>query len=166
MASQANGAVETVRRQMTVFDLDTFDEITLQKVVPYTPVTSTAEALQRLGNDSGKFLSIINEGLKAEVRRGLDADPSNWIVLDDEGKPTDQVFTGTKADRKTVNGLVLTLAKTIFGFSKELTREQKATAKENAVSMIRNTDSIRNGLKAQAAKAVVSVEDAEAEAEG
>lgn len=143
----------TIPVQDTVFDLDAFDEVTLGKEVTYATVETVDEALELMGNQSEKLLQVINDGLKAEARRVAKNDPTGWhrYIDDDTSKGLNGVFAGQPADMSKVNSLVLTLAKTVFGFHKDLSREQKGAAKENAKSMIQNTPAIREGLKKSAA---------------
>ena len=139
------------RVQKTVFDLDSFDEVTLVKEFEYAPVETIEDALARLGNDSAKLLEVLNDGLREEVRAQIRETSTGWHTFDDE-KPEEinGEFAGTVADPKSVNALVLTLAKTVFGFSKDLTKEQKRSAKESAVDMIRSNDAIKAGLRKSA----------------
>jgi hypothetical protein len=56
----------------------------------------------------------------------------------------------------------LTLAKTVFGFSKSMSREEKSTAKDSALEMIKTTPAIKAGLQKSAAiKKAESTEDTE-----
>lgn len=141
---------KTEKVTSTVFDLDTMSEVTLIKNVAFAPVSNSAEALARVGNDAGKFLAIINDGLRQHVRESAKSDNSiPWLQENDEGETTE--FAGTPADSKAVNSLVLTLAKTIFGYSKDADLKAKQAAKENAMKMIASNEAIRNGLKENAA---------------
>lgn len=100
----------TLTVQRGVFDLATMNEITLVKKPLFTDVESTAQALERLGGDTAKFLKVINDGLRAEVMRSAVVDSSlPWMVEDDEGKLSE--FVGKPADSKKVNALVLNFAK-------------------------------------------------------
>lgn len=139
-----------------VFDLDTFDEVKLGKEYEFTPVTTIEEALAALGNDSAKLLEVLNDGMREEMRSQVRATSDGWrtFALDNDGEPTEDLngeFAGTPADMKSVNALVLTLAKTVFGFSKELTKEQKRAAKESAKEMVKSNDAIKAGLRKSAA---------------
>lgn len=146
--STPNGTME-LPIQNTVFDLDSMDEVTLVKTVHFTPATSVEAALAVVGNDSAKFLEIINEGLKNHTRETAKEDVSiPWMVEDEEGNKTP--FTGAPADSAKVNGLILNMAKSVFGYSKDMARDAKRAAKESAMGLIRNTPAIRDGLKAQA----------------
>ncbi len=139
------------RVQKTVFDLDSFDEILLVKEFEYTPVQTVEEALAALGNDSAKLLEVLNDGMRDAVRVQIRETNDGWHTYDDE-KP-DEIngeFQGTVADPKSVNSLVLTLAKTVFGFSKDLSKEQKRAAKASAIEMIRANDAIKAGLRKSA----------------
>jgi hypothetical protein len=141
---------KTIPVQRSVFDLDTMTDVTLFKEVEFTPAMTTEEALKRVGNDAKKFLSIINEGLESETRRSAVNDPSiPWLQENDEGEKS--AFAGTPADSKAVNGLVLNLAKSVFGYTKEASPETKKAAKQSAMDMITSNDAIREGLKKNAA---------------
>lgn len=144
---------EKILVQDSVFDLDAFDEVTLGKEVEFQKVTTVDEALELLGNQSEKLLAVINDGLKAEARRVAKNEPTGWhrFIDDDTSKALNGPFEGAPADMSKVNALVLTLAKTVFGFSKDMTREQKAGSKESARTMIQGTPAIREGLKKSAA---------------
>lgn len=148
-ADVSNGS-KTITIQKTLFDLDTMSEVTLQKDVEFTPAQSTEEALHRVGKDAKRFLAVINEGLEAETARQAKADPSiPWLQENDEGEKA--AWTGTPADTKAVNGLVLNLAKSVFGYVKDATPETKRAAKDSAMEMVKNTPAIVEGLKKNAA---------------
>lgn len=139
---------QTVQR--TVLDLDTFEDVTLQKEFDFSPVSNVEEAAARLGNDANKLLKVINDGLLAETRREVAKATDGWKVLEDDGTATED-FKGTPANSKIVNGCVLNLAKTVFGFSKDMTPEQKKAAKVQARELVKSTPPILNGLKKSAA---------------
>jgi hypothetical protein len=141
---------KTIPIQKTLFDLDTMSEVTLFKEVEFTPVTTTEEALKRLGHDAKKFLAVINDGLETETARAARSDSSiPWLSENDEGEKV--AFAGTPADSKAVNGLVLNLAKSVFGYTKESEPEAKRAAKQSAIDMITSNEAIREGLKKNAA---------------
>lgn len=138
----------------TVFDLDTFEEVTLTKAVPdFIPAENTHEVLARVGNDSAKMLELLNAGLKAAERDAVaDNVTIPFMVLDDSTEPaTEKEFTGTPANMEKVNALKLTLAKTVFGYNKSMSPEEKAAAKEAAIKMIKDTPAIKAGLQKSAA---------------
>ena len=137
--------------QRTVFDLDAFEEVLLVKEVDFAPVSSTEEALARLGNDATKFLAILNEGLESEARRIGAENPNDWRTFGDDGE-VNGLFEGTLADMKSVNNLVLTLAKTTFGYTKDASKDTKKAAKQSAMALIAATDVIKEGLRKSAAK--------------
>lgn len=153
MAQQA----QAVSVQKGLFDLDTMSEVLLKKVGSFTPVESQHEALSRVGNDTAKFLAVINEGLRSEYQRAFRSDPAGWYTVNEDGEVNGE-FVGTIADIKAVNSLVLTLAKTVFGYSKDISPEAKRAAKEGAMEMIKSSDRIREGLKKSAA-AILSDEE-------
>ena len=136
--------------QRTIFDLDSFEEVTLVKTIEFEPVASVQDALVALGNDSAKLLEVINDGLLAEKRRIAGGEAGDWHTFTDEGE-VNGPFTGTPANMKAVNALTLTLAKTVYGFNGDMTKDQKRTAKESARAMIASTPAIREGLKKTAA---------------
>ena len=142
--------VKTLPVQRGGFDLENMSDVTLFKEVQFTPVTSTEEALKRLGHDAKKFLEVINDGLESEARRSAVSDPSiPWLQENDEGEKSE--FAGTLADSKAVNGLVLNLAKSVFGYAKDASADVRRAAKDSAFEMIKSTPAIVEGLKKNAA---------------
>lgn len=136
----------------SVFDLETFADVTLVKPVSFTPATSTEEALKRLGGDSAKLLSVINEGLLEVTKRDVRNDNSQWMQENEEGEL--EAFTGTIADQKMVNNLVLNIAKSSFGYNKAAAAKDKAAkakAKQSAMDFVSSSDVLKNGLKENAA---------------
>lgn len=141
---------QTIEVQRSVFALETMEEVLLVKETEFVPVSDNGEALKRLGGDTAKFLAVINAGLKDETRRALISDPAvGWMQEDEEGNKTP--FSGTIADKKTVNTLQLTLAKTVFQYSKDAAVDEKRKAKADALDMIRSTPKLLEGLQRSAA---------------
>ena len=142
--------VPTVRKvQKSIFDLDTFESVTLLKEVPaLAPVTSVQDALTYLQNDTTKLLAVINDGLKAEQSREARKSDEGWYVEDDKGNKSE--FDGTPANEKKVNGIVLTLAK-LNGFEKGASKDTKRAAKETARETIKNSPPIMEMLRKSAA---------------
>lgn len=124
--------------QRSGIDLSTFSEVTLKKVVPpMAPVASVEDALARVGNDSARLLAVITRGLQAEHDKAVLTDSSiPWRTTNDEGKLNGE-FSGILADAKKVNAFVLVMAKTQFGFDKDLPKEAKAKSKEQARDFVR-----------------------------
>lgn len=160
MSTQGTPVPNAIPLTRTILDLDTFEDVTLYKDVPFTPVTSTEEALTRLGNDAAKFLAIVNEGLGAETRRNGANDPSiPWLEMDEKGVKTP--FTGTPADSMKVNATVLNIAKSVFGYTsvkdgktedeKNKIRTANQAAKQAAMDLIKSTPVMFEGLKKNAA---------------
>lgn len=136
--------------QRTIFDLDTFTEVTVLHDREAAPeIVSIDQALSLLGNDSKALFAIIQEGLDAEIGRKVGESVDGWYTKDDEGNAAP--FAGTRADTDAVNSLVLTLCKTVFGWNKDLTLDQKKALKAQAMTMIQNTPAIKDGLKKSAA---------------
>lgn len=150
-------ASEPIKPQATLFDLDTMEEVTLYKVVEYTDVENTEQALARLGNNSDRLVAVINRGLRAELASDAKKNPSiPWMTENDNGDLVP--FTGTPANSKNVKGLILTLAKQLFGYDKDSAIEKRRSAKDQALNFIKTTDVIRESFKKQAAEAVVEAE--------
>jgi hypothetical protein len=142
----------------TLFDLGSFEEITLVKPVEFMPPADVNEALSRLGGDTSKLMSVIADGMLTEYKNTLRRTADGWHTFkeDSDGEPTSEIngeFTGQVADMKKVNNLKLSLAKSVFGFEKSMSKEAKRAAKESAAEMIKNTPAIREGLAKTAALA-------------
>ena len=138
--------VKTIKTQTSIFDLDTFDSVLVGKETTFTPATSYAEALARLGGDESKLLETINSGLEDSARNELRTNPEiPWKTFDEEGNPSAD-FSGTAADEEKVNALRNQLARSIFNYSADMKPEEKKAAKAAAMDMIKNTQSIRDGL--------------------
>lgn len=149
--------------QKQIFDLDLFNERTLTKTFTVEPVANYQEFLARLGNDTGKVIELLNVALVSQARDEAKNSETGWnqFKLDESGEESDVIegpFSGTPADPKTVNQLVLTLAKTVFGYSKDAGPEKKRAAKEKASAMIKGNAEIREGLKANMAAAGTATE--------
>src|ERR1700680_3213045 len=67
-----------IRVQKGLFDLATFEDVTLVKEGSFIPPATTAEALAMLGNDNSKLMAVIIDGLKAEEMRKLRNAPEAW----------------------------------------------------------------------------------------
>ena len=123
-------AVELKTQRTGLYDLTNFRDLpTLYKVAQFVPLAGTieqvmVEAKKRLGTDAN-IITAINEGLKVEASRALYDDPTvPWMIEDEKGELTP--FTGRVASRATqelVNNLVLTFAKSKYGY---ITRDPKA----------------------------------------
>src|SRR5712671_6338838 len=123
-----NGTSNTAVVTTTVFDLTAFDDVKLTKTVtlPSAP-TTLEEALAAVGNDKGKLLAVIHEGLIAAAKDHARADMSGWADAE-----TEEAYTGTYADEakgKLINAAILSLAK-MQGFSKTLEPAKKRDLKE------------------------------------
>lgn len=144
----APNTIETLKVQSSVFDLDSMSDVTLVKSIDFTPVTSNHEALARVNNDATKFLEVINRGLKAvEQAAAKDNDSLSWMVEDEEGKLVP--FSGTPADSKTVNGMVLNMAKASFGYFQAKDADGRRASKDAAMAFIKSQPVLIEGMKAQ-----------------
>ena len=150
MPEETKVEVPTINR--TVFDLESFEDVYLSKQVPFTPAQSVEEALKRLGGDSAKLLEAVNDGLLADAKRVAAHDTSiPWMQETEDGKF--EPFAGTVADSKIVNGMILNLAKSVYGYNKAAAakdKEGKKKAKESAMAFIAGNEVIKNGLKENA----------------
>lgn len=138
------------RKQQTVIDLDNFDEVTIRKTGNFAPVFNLDDLHKRIGNNHDTLIRVINDGLRAQEMRQLGETNGSWKIVDDDNKEAGD-FTGSPANSKIVNVTVLTLAKTIFGYSDVDTSEHRAAAKEKAKEFIKGNPVIREGLKKSAA---------------
>jgi hypothetical protein len=153
--TEQNTKPEPIVVSKSVFDLDTFADVTLVKPVDFTAATSTEEALSRLGGDTAKLLSVINEGLLEVRKREVKADASAWMqeVENEDGTTALEAFDGTIADQKMVNNLVLNIAKSSFGYNKAAAAKDKAgkaKAKQAAMDFVSSNEVLKNGLKENA----------------
>lgn len=155
----ANG--KTIFKQSTLMDLNTFEEVTLRKEGVFVPVGTAQEALARVNGSTERLVEAINKGLEAFARQDLVNDDGDWKLVDDDGKMTDQTFSGIPADQLKVNNAVLTIAKSVFGYNKDMNPEQKRSAKEQAISLIKNTPVMFEGLKKNCALTGESAEATE-----
>lgn len=146
---QPNDGTRTLKVQRTIFDLDAFDSKLLGKEIKFAPAATFEAALSAVGNDQAKLLDLINKGLELQVRDAAYYNNEGWRAFDEDGDLKD-AFTGTITEPKNVNQTVATLAKTIFGYNKDMKPEQKKAAKDAAMKMVRETEGIREGLKRRA----------------
>lgn len=133
-----------------VFDLDTKDDVVLFKAGTFTPAENTADALARVGNDSAAFMKIVNAGLRDYTREQIAADTNvPWQAKDDEDNLVPYMgSTITEEKSKQLAANVLNMAKMLFGYSKEMPREAKKSAKEKAQDMLLANPAVVDALKA------------------
>lgn len=144
-----------IRVQKTLTNLATLDDVLLVKEGKFVPVADAAEALSRLGGDNAALQEVINDGLKARAMQELRTTSGGWHTFKEvDGETSDEIngpFEGQVGDSKKIGNLVLSLAKSVFGFEKSMSKEAKAAAKESAREFIRATPAIRDGLSKTAA---------------
>jgi|SRR5215471_17220299 len=149
-------ALKTLEVTKPIFDLGAFDEITLGKHIQFDTVDTPEQALDRLSNDSERMVKVINAGLEAIARKEARADSDGWHTFTEDGK-LNGVYDGTPANPKKVNIIVLGLAKSVFGYKKDMDKDPeknklaKRNAKEQALAFIKSNDTIKEGLKVNAA---------------
>lgn len=152
-STAAPSGKEVRKPQKSLFDLDSMSTVTLMKPYEFEPVTNIKEAQERIGNDTAKLIAIVNRGLQSFQDETVKADPNiPWKVEDEEGNLSD--FTGTPADDKAVNALVLNMAKASFGYlaisEKDPERAaKKAASKQKALDFIKSQPVLIEGMKAQ-----------------
>lgn len=156
--------IDTGRTQKQIFDLLSFDEVLLGKNYSYQQVENASEAFDLLTNDEARIIKVINAGLKAQANDEAYKDANGWRLFNDDGKTLNGEFTGQPANIKAVNSMVLTLAKSVYKFRKEMTADEKKAAKEKARTFIKNNDELRQGIMETAA--ATPVDDDENESEG
>lgn len=139
----------TLECTQSVFDLDTKSDITLYKQGTFTPATNAQEALAAVGNDSETFLKVINAGLRDFVREALSANAElPWQAKDEEGNLIP--FSGTTISEEKSKQLaanVLNMAKMVFGYAKEMGRDEKRVAKDKAQDMLLSNPAVLASLK-------------------
>lgn len=141
-------AVQTARTAKSGTSLEDFSEVSLYKVVPQTlQVTSLQEALAMVGNDESKLLALFTEGLNqaqvAEARKSSEG----WKIVDENGKDTETVFSGSLVSSEIFAPTVLQFAKLMYGFSEAKNIEEKRAAKESAIGFIKSQPIILEALK-------------------
>ena len=133
----------------SVFDLDSKSDVTLYKQVTFTPVDNTKDALERVGNDAQAFLKIINDGLRSYTAEKAKSDESiPWQAKDEDGNLVP--FTGSTISEEKSKQLaanVLNMAKMVFGYTKELSRDEKRVAKDKAQDMLLGNPAVVASLK-------------------
>lgn len=155
--SEQTAKVEVPTINRTVFDLDSFEDVYLSKEVPFNKAATVEEALARLGGDSAKLLEAVNDGLLADAKRVAAHDNSiPWLQETEleDGTIKRVPFDGTIADSKVVNGMVLNMAKAVYGYNKAAAAKDKAgkqAAKQAAMAFIAGNETIKAGLKENAA---------------
>lgn len=140
---------QTLRITRNVFDLDSRDYVEVIKTVEFTPVENTADALAIVGNDAKKFLEIVNAGLRDYQRdQAANDDSVAWQTESEDG--TLQPFSGTtltEEKSKQLAANVLNMAKMLFGYNKDMSREDKRSAKDKATEMLLGNPAVIEALK-------------------
>lgn len=152
-------AQETKIVRRTFFDLDAFEDAYVGKMFTVPQVSSMADALAICNGDHTKLLEVVKTGLTQAARDKAYASADGWYEMNEKNpnEVTDVPFKGTPASPKGVNQMIMTMAKTVFGYVSgrnlaEVVKANNDKAKENAANLIKTTDAIREGLK-QAAMA-------------
>lgn len=133
-----------------VFDLDSRDYVTVLKRGTFNPPADAKEVMSRIGNDSITFLSILTQGLKDYEKNQLRDSSAPWMVEDEDGNL--QPFSGTTITEekgKQLAANVLNMAKMLFGYSKEMDRDEKRAAKSKAQDMLLSQPAVIEALKAK-----------------
>jgi hypothetical protein len=149
MATPTNPKIRTTKSGV---NLEDFSDVSLFKEVPQVAaVESIQDALARLGNDEKKLFSVITDGLNSLAVEQARKDPSGWLEVDENGKDTAVVFSGTLVSPEVLNPMVLQIAKLNHGFDEipksDKSPDLKREAKEKAMEDIRNSPLIVAGLK-------------------
>lgn len=148
-----------IRKQVTRIDLATFEDVVLVKEAPPVKVASVEDGLAQVNGDTAKLVEVIAIGLRTLAGEKLVADstiPWHTFKLDETGEETTEIngpYTGQAADSKVINPLILTLAKTMEGYGKHMSKDEKRTAKENTKAFIRDNPKLIERLVKQANEA-------------
>jgi hypothetical protein len=121
-----------------VFDLDSKSDVTLYKAVEFTPA-----------QNNNVFLKIVNDGLRAyTLAQARDNDAIAWQAKDDEGNLIPYSGTSISEEKsKQLAANVLTMAKLAFGYSKELSADEKRVSKDKAQKMLLDNPAVVEGLR-------------------
>jgi len=123
-----------VKVTKTVTALETFEDVTLQKTVIFTPPKSVDEILEILGNDSAKFLEVAIAGLRDHVVSAARANSDGWKQETEDGELVD--FVGQIADPEKVNPIVKALAGA-YGWKPGVSAEVRKAAKAKAIEFLK-----------------------------
>lgn len=126
----------------TVFDLGVFDKVELTKdFVAPTPPTSIEQALALVGNDSGKLLNLIYEGMIAESRANQYNEISGFHTIGEDGEPAATEYAGKYADgdrAKAISLMVNSMAKAFSaGTWDSINSDAKKSFRNQAIKMVR-----------------------------
>lgn len=148
LAKELNMEPQVLETQSNVFDLDSRDYVTVVKRGTFTPPADAKEVMARIGNDSAKFLNILTNGLKDYEKSQLRDSEAPWMQEDEEGNLVP--FTGTTISEekgKQLAANVLNMAKMLFGYSKQMDRDEKRDAKSKAQDMLLSQPAVLEALK-------------------
>ena len=141
MSTQATAPL-TIKVQRSMTRMQDLEDVLLQKSRPFTPVSTAAEALTQLNNNSDAFIRIVNEGLRVELRKQLVEDSSMpWFEVSDDGKVAAEPFTDATVDAAIVSKLIMTFA-LIRGYNADLSKDQKKTVKAAAREYVKENAAI------------------------
>lgn len=145
-------AAQTIKTTRSGVSLEDFSDVSLFKSVSQVAeVTSIEDALARLGGDPAKLFSVITNGLNSLAVEAARKDTNGWLKIDENGKETTEVFTGTLVSSEVLNPVVLMLAKLNHGFDEipkgEKSADLKREAKEKALQDIKDSPIVLAGLK-------------------
>ena len=142
--SDATPKVETRKTNMTVFDLQVFDDVKLTLEVPLpTKPDSIEAALAAVGNSKDALLKVIHDGLCEQAVEDAKKHPETFHVVDEEGE-AGELYTGTPVDEKkgkSINLSVLNLAKAM-GYDKSLPLVKRNELKKQAFDALRSNPAL------------------------
>ena len=135
------------------FDFESFDTVVAGKEydAPSLPPGATMEQiLSVVGNDAAKLAALVEVGLQAQANDAAYGSLEGWFALDENKAITAVPYVPSGADASDVNDMKRTLARTIFGYSVDDSKEVKDAKMQSALEMIKNTPAIRDGLRNRA----------------
>ena len=145
MASTQANPTRTKTLTKTVFDLNTFDRVVLEKTVTLpAPMESVTDAIQAFGNDTEAVLAALQSALDARVATADSTTPWNIEQENEDGEKELVPYTGASADEskeKAINLGVLNLAKAFRMWPTKGDKEaaaKKRAAREKVIAMIRD----------------------------
>lgn len=128
---------QTVTDKITVavnlFDLEKFERRSVEKEIAFTPSKTMAEALERVGGDESKLLSIINTGEKRSARQ--------------EAKSS--LYTETLVSPKAISAFVNGF-KPLYKLESD-TKDGRAKQRQQIYAFIRSNDAVLAAVKQAAA---------------
>ena len=126
----------------SVFDLDTFSKVKLEKTIPEPSApTSVEEALSAAGNDTAAFLRIFHNGLIESAKETAAASTDGFYAVSDEDEDETEKtpYTGRSATPEQGENIKQFLAKLnqAQGLVKSTPPARKKEIKANVIAFVK-----------------------------